>query len=267
MIRQIRKHVTRSPWFVLSLVTVFLVTSCTPDTISNNSGFSGEDYVRGIFLGSGPVAKRIPEISSKFNHEDFLKTDEERMQLEVVHNQILSALDPAFIESFKRDMESGNHLRIQAALKNGAVTIKNAMFSEKGPLQHLTPTQKNELMQFTGKQMREKYFSKEDLDKTLQSFRENSVIVPVMLSDRTAQNVKVAEACVTTVLAITAVIVVVGAVAVWLFVVEGEAFWIDIGVQVEDEVVSEEPASIARMKTGTLYQEQVVNSIAVAFAQ
>lgn len=265
MIHYIRNSPFISRWLSFGLVILIVVTSCSPETVKSSS-FSGKDYVNGIFFGSGPVAALVPEISSKFNLDSYVKSDEERTQIRLIREQLLAVLEPSFLESFKRDMESGNHIVIQQSLKNAALKIKDAMFSENGPLSalKLNANQKNDLIAMTGKEFRKQFFSTREIKSQSEIFKGNEIIAPIKKEELSA-SLQSQQACIvaTVVFAVTAVVAVVGAVAVLLYVVEAEALAVDVCVTVDDAVVS----GSQRINGNSLFQEQIVNSIAINLAK
>jgi hypothetical protein len=87
-----------------------------------------DDYYRGIFLGQGPVAERIPVI------HDNLRIDPSKHDprvLRVIHDfqarlvDSIRTSDPAFMTRFASAIRSGDHFAIEEAIGDGArVTVK-----------------------------------------------------------------------------------------------------------------------------------------------
>lgn len=100
--------------------------------------FSGESIFRGLFFGSGPVAGMFPELWRDARRRT-LQTLRERPDhvaaLEAVERVVLQHItshDAGFMDDFGAAMRSGDHLRIDAALKGASSAILRALEAEYG---------------------------------------------------------------------------------------------------------------------------------------
>ena len=92
--------------------------------------FSGEQIFRGINFGDGPVAELFPEVwknsqvLQQFGNERGVKA------LIILREKIILEIktsDPTFMDKYSREMQSGEHLRIQAAMEESKRKITIAM--------------------------------------------------------------------------------------------------------------------------------------------
>jgi SdpC family antimicrobial peptide len=89
---------------------------------------SGEEVFRGLVLGEGTVAEQFPEVWGSFSHRQF--TLEEREAHERTKAQLVADIrqaDPTFFDRFGAAMQSGDHLRIERAMDESAVLVKQAV--------------------------------------------------------------------------------------------------------------------------------------------
>ena len=91
---------------------------------------SAEDYYRGIFLGQGPVAERIPAIRENLTidpskHDPRVMRVIRDFQARLIDS--IEASDPTFMPRFAAAMRSGDHFAIDAAIGDGARATVNAM--------------------------------------------------------------------------------------------------------------------------------------------
>lgn len=85
--------------------------------------YNGETLFAGLYFGEGPVAKMFPEIwestqvaqqvSQAQNSESWNKTKAEAIAW-------VRTNDPDFFNRFEQDIQSGNHMRVGQAYKQGA---------------------------------------------------------------------------------------------------------------------------------------------------
>lgn len=118
---------------VLKLITLVLVTTIAGLGIPSQadegarpaigSEVSGEQLYRGIFFGTGPAAKHLPELSEVLQAAWSQLSPGERRGLDRVFDHIvgfISRKDAAFFEHFGRSVTSGNHFAVEAAVRKGA---------------------------------------------------------------------------------------------------------------------------------------------------
>lgn len=88
--------------------------------------YTGEEIFSGINFGKGEVAKLFPEIWKSFhtNNKDSLRAFDLLREKVVAE---IKASDPTFMERYGREMQSGDHLRIDGALKESSAKITSAM--------------------------------------------------------------------------------------------------------------------------------------------
>ncbi len=81
--------------------------------------YDGETIFRGVMFGVGPVAKLFPEYYSApqdGNKQDASKNDNRAVGPEQRIIDAFRAQDPAFFEKFGKDMQSGDHVKINQAI-------------------------------------------------------------------------------------------------------------------------------------------------------
>lgn len=165
MISQVRRLVVRNVYATAAILGVFLFVGCARDVLGPAggtaaadrtavgersspsamaiaaepvaTGYSGEDYFRGLILGHGPVAAKIPEIRQQRELSQLALTSEQWASINSVNDQLVALVgekNPGFFDGFKAEIESKDHLRIQDALHQGAATMLEAMLaSPQGP--------------------------------------------------------------------------------------------------------------------------------------
>jgi SdpC family antimicrobial peptide len=111
---------------MLSLISVNSNFSVSAET--SEEGYTGEVVFRGVFFGEGEVADLFPEIwgnyKSQVNSKEWIKLKE----------SIISSLktnNPTFLDKFGKEMQSGNHFRIQSILIEGSNLLRNLGFDNK----------------------------------------------------------------------------------------------------------------------------------------
>ncbi len=115
-----------------------------PDTADLSARYDGESVYRGVIFGQGAVAALFPEIWNQQAVQqalDQMSPDQLDQYLadrkvafaafddlvEIIRND-----DPAFFERFGADMQSGEHLRVQAALEAGFDKLVFAAAAKEG---------------------------------------------------------------------------------------------------------------------------------------
>lgn len=125
-----------SKWYVaMCLSASMLFYSCHSVESEPTHSFSGEELFTGIFFGQGEVLDYIPQLKERQELNKFLKTDEEmvyykEMQMNII--SMLKAKDPQFFKEFKINIESGNHVKITAAIRNATEGVINAVNHQYG---------------------------------------------------------------------------------------------------------------------------------------
>ena len=106
-----------------------------PADVQPSKGFDGKTLFKGMFLGIGPAARAFPEV---WQHPMVVSRVKEAKQtpeeVERHSEQLLARiekLDPTFFERLGRDIQSGDHVAIQAMLAETKETLRAAMEQQK----------------------------------------------------------------------------------------------------------------------------------------
>lgn len=117
----------------MRIVTVFLgfllLTACTRQTMSPLvESFTGEELFSAIFFLEGSPVSKISQLKSlkdEINSSPLaaeLKSNIDSVRVAII--KTISQNNPGFFYDFRSDIQSGNHLKIQHAVKSGAVLLK-----------------------------------------------------------------------------------------------------------------------------------------------
>jgi SdpC family antimicrobial peptide len=91
--------------------------------------FSGEAIVRGLFFGEGQAAKMIPEIWEGRSAVERASTVEQASRIKRAEERVLASMrvtDPGLV-NFSQTMQSGDHLAIDATLRQAADQVLAAV--------------------------------------------------------------------------------------------------------------------------------------------
>jgi SdpC family antimicrobial peptide len=98
------------------------------------SSFSGRELYRGIMLGTGEVVSAVPEIEDLFHMKALAGDRATQERLVAAQDRLMGEihrLDGEFFERFRRETQSGEHLRIEAAIgEAGGLTLRAALALE-----------------------------------------------------------------------------------------------------------------------------------------
>ncbi|RAW03476.1 hypothetical protein [Pseudochryseolinea flava] len=127
-----------SKWYVSGVIALALfITSCqSPESKrSQVSSATGEELFIGLFFGEGKVAAMVPELYERSQLKNYLTSEAEiaafkKFQQQAI--QVIGESNPLFFKSFKRDITSGDHLRISAALKRSSAVLVRTIESMYG---------------------------------------------------------------------------------------------------------------------------------------
>ncbi|MEP6993995.1 MAG: hypothetical protein ABI968_05685 [Acidobacteriota bacterium] len=124
---------SRNRRFALMLLVSALVGTpllCASSDAPSNLPLEGETIFRGLFFGSGPVARMLPEIWSLTGlpHPD---PDAPLTGDQTALLGRLAADDPSFFDRFGRAMSSGDRLLIQGILAESAGRIDSVLRSSE----------------------------------------------------------------------------------------------------------------------------------------
>jgi SdpC family antimicrobial peptide len=132
----LRKARVMRKCFLVCVLAVVLVYYSTPGILEVSSyqarvAYDGETIFQGLFFGKGPVAQLFPEIWEDPVIKRALEQNAEEMNRLIervitrIHNE-----DPTFFQRFGREVQSGDHLRVQQALEQGAQRLITALDQE-----------------------------------------------------------------------------------------------------------------------------------------
>ena len=116
---------------VIAVVVALLIIPMTTGVSTSHAAattqpYDGETIFRGILLNDGPVAKLFPEIWGSSRLAPYLKQAEDRASA----TEIAAAKqDPTFFDRFGTEMRSGDHIRIQLALKESSTRLQKEVES------------------------------------------------------------------------------------------------------------------------------------------
>lgn len=122
-----------SKWYVTSSLALMLfVVSCqsSGSTYSSVSRFSGEELFAGLFFGEGEVVEIVPELHERSQLKSYLSSEEEVAGFRAFQVKAIEAIrkeNPQFFATFKADIQSGDHLRIQKAMQNSSEVLIGAL--------------------------------------------------------------------------------------------------------------------------------------------
>ena len=118
---------------IISFITVLLLIACNESFSSNisektESKYTSKEYFKGVILGYGAVAEEIPEINDYMKMSIYITDEKEYKELKDYNDAVVELIakdNPSFFNQFKDDIESGNHIIVQRAIKNaGKLFIK-----------------------------------------------------------------------------------------------------------------------------------------------
>ena len=143
MLRKINKWASKAH-VMLPLVGLFTFVSCrkeshapttqqsmqTQNTVNSiaklRNSFTAEDYLKGVFFVSGPVADFIPELAD-YKIDNFTTNKATIEYIRIQGNKIIETLkkeNPSFLNHFKEEITSGDQVRIKTVINDAAVILK-----------------------------------------------------------------------------------------------------------------------------------------------
>jgi cannibalism toxin, SdpC family len=99
------------------------------------SALTGEQLYRGIILAEGPVADLLPELRDNMKMENFISDKGQLAEISKANDQVIETmkkLSPGFFDTFKKDIQSGDHLRIRGALESALKVTQAALSTMPG---------------------------------------------------------------------------------------------------------------------------------------
>src|SRR5437870_2246999 len=101
----------------IALLLVFAIVGTTNYGVAQTKPetYNGETLYRGLFFASGPVAAKIPTVQRV---ERYLPPEYKALEDKVV--QHIKSTNPTFFPNFEKEIQSGDHLRVAAAISQAA---------------------------------------------------------------------------------------------------------------------------------------------------
>lgn len=129
------------PWQLVAIVTA-IVVGAMPNLVYAQpaQGYSGEDLFKGLLLGQGPVADLFPEVWNdvkEFREQAIPPEEFEKAQLAMSDYadamiETIAAEDPGFFDAFAAEIQSGDHLRVESAVYDGAEKLVDVIAKDLG---------------------------------------------------------------------------------------------------------------------------------------
>src|SRR5438874_2004172 len=91
-------------------------------SVAQNPPLDGVTLYRALFFGSGPLADKIPTVAKV---RPFLPPDYVSLQDPMIDK--IQAKDPNFFKTFATEIQSGDHLRVAAAILNANKIQRDAL--------------------------------------------------------------------------------------------------------------------------------------------
>lgn len=117
-----------TPFNILMVIAIFLTSSCQQQKMKFELIYSGEELIRGVFLGEGVVADNIPELAGSYI-PDYFTDPSEKQQIINHYNNIINEMrnnNPDVFSQFKDAVSSGNHNDILNAINLTRQEMGNA---------------------------------------------------------------------------------------------------------------------------------------------
>jgi SdpC family antimicrobial peptide len=135
--KTIRK-ISKSPVLIITLLISFLLFSCGKETLllDNNIEMSGKEMMKGIFFIDGPASYYVTPMSDLKLEQLFSQNTDQLKNVRENIDQLLDHIEnkyPGTFDAFKKDMTSGDHIKISEALTAYASIVHQAtqdIFSE-----------------------------------------------------------------------------------------------------------------------------------------
>jgi len=130
------RRIAHNPIFIFLLIANFLFVSCSTDNGTDNSkteqmlqGVTNETGIgifKSIFFGVGDLANNIPQLKSQVQLTNGLAFDKREEVLEKLNILVgeITIKYPSFFENFKKQITSGEQLKIKVAIEQGSMMIK-----------------------------------------------------------------------------------------------------------------------------------------------
>jgi hypothetical protein len=106
----------------LALMVSFINRAYSVPAPVQATPYDGVTLYRGLFFGSGPVAGKIPTIRKA---GPYFPAEYKRLEGEII--KYLQAKDPQYFERFAQDIQSGDRVRVAAAIRSTNKLQKEAL--------------------------------------------------------------------------------------------------------------------------------------------
>jgi len=134
---------------VASLLCATLPFAFTPPAVAQPKqarSYSGEVLFRGLLFADGPVAERIPELQRAKVVYGFNRLNAKQLAaVRHLEQELINRLkrgDPRYFDRFQRDIQSGDHRRVQKSLNDAGMMVSAILYrSNKGLESLLDPAQ------------------------------------------------------------------------------------------------------------------------------
>jgi len=151
MTRATTLHRVRKPVAILLLATLNLILA-PPLLAHPESGlsraYSGETLFRAVFFADGPAAENIPELQrAKAAYGLNQLNEKQRAAARNLEDSLISRFrqaDPAFFKRFQREIQSGDHRRVQAMLQQSSRMVINIIYENNKGLESLLDPKYNQ---------------------------------------------------------------------------------------------------------------------------
>lgn len=142
------------PWQFVAVATAIVVAAMPNLSYAQKAQvYTGEQLFKGLYLGQGPVADLFPEVwegAEEYREHAIPAEDMQEVMLALSDYadtmiEDIAAANPGFFSSFAVEIQSGDHLRIEAAVLDGAYKLVEAIAADLGvapeDLKPFDPTQ------------------------------------------------------------------------------------------------------------------------------
>ncbi|WP_018675840.1 hypothetical protein [Riemerella columbina] len=130
------RELTKNRVFISLLTIVFILVSCNRDSddINNRFDFTGEEIFKGIFFQEGKFVDRVQSLSD-ISRDAIVLSPEMEKDKQLLINDVIQNINnknPYFFENFKKDIKSGNYIKIENAINHGSdELLKSLLISKK----------------------------------------------------------------------------------------------------------------------------------------
>jgi SdpC family antimicrobial peptide len=125
-----RDYKAKSSLFSRSVAVILVLSLAVPvagwgqeaPRSAKTAPYDGQTLYRALFFGTGPLVKKIPTLSTASR---YLPADYKALQGPAI--KYIQAKDPAFFPNFAGEIQSGDRVKVAAAIRNANVIQKEAL--------------------------------------------------------------------------------------------------------------------------------------------